>query len=79
MAGDGMVMKEVRASAAMVHYKNPIHLDVVDRYLRRMGDKTIPDEAPRVWSRFIPHESQVSIYHNQGVVDSLSRSPINTN
>ena len=23
--------------------------------------------------------SQVSIYHNQGVVDSLSRSPINTN
>ena len=55
-------------------YKNPLHLDVVDRYLRRMGDKTIPD-----WNRFIPHESQVSIYHNQGVVDSLSRSPINTN
>ena len=27
-------------------YKNPLHLDVVDRYLRRMGDKTIPDEAP---------------------------------
>ena len=26
--------------------KNPLHLDVVDRYLRRMGDKTIPDEAP---------------------------------
>ena len=23
-------------------YKNPLHLDVVDRYLRRMGDKTIP-------------------------------------
>ena len=51
-------------------YKTPLHLDVVDRYLRLMGDKT---------NRFIPHESQVSIYHNQGVVDSLSRSAINTN
>ena len=27
-------------------YKNPLHIDVVDRCLRRMGDKTIPDEAP---------------------------------
>ena len=27
-------------------YKNPLHLDVEDRYLRRMGDKSIPDEAP---------------------------------
>ena len=27
-------------------YENPLHLDVVDRYLGRMGDKTIPDEAP---------------------------------
>ena len=27
-------------------YKNPLHIDVVDRYLRRMGDTTIPDEAP---------------------------------
>ena len=27
-------------------YKNPLHFDVVDRYLRQMGDKTIPDEAP---------------------------------
>ena len=26
-------------------YKNPLHLDVIDRYLRRMGDKTIPDEV----------------------------------
>ena len=25
--------------------KNPLHLDVVDRYLRQMGDKTIPNEA----------------------------------
>ena len=52
-------------------YTDPLHLDVVDQYLRRMGDKTI--------YRFIPHESQVSIYHNQGIVDSLSHSPINTN
>ena len=27
-------------------YENPLHLDVVDRYLRWMGDKTIPGEAP---------------------------------
>ena len=33
-------------------------LIVVDRYLRIMGDQTIP-----VWNRFIPHSSQVSIYH----------------
>ena len=59
--------------------KNPLHLDVVDRYLRRMGDKTIPDEAPPSLESFFPHESQVSIYRSQGVVDSLSRSPINTN
>ena len=26
-------------------YKNPLHLDVVDRYLRLMGDKSIPDLA----------------------------------
>ena len=60
-------------------YENPLHLDVVDRYLRRMGDKTIPDEAPPSLESFIPHESQESIYHNQGVVDSLSRSSINMN
>ena len=30
----------------VLDYKNPLHLDVVDRYLRRMGDKTIPDESP---------------------------------
>ena len=35
-------------------YKNPLHLDVVDRYLRRMGDKTIPDEAPRSMESFYP-------------------------
>ena len=53
--------------------KNPLHLDVVDRYL---GDKTIPDEALPSLESFYPHESQVSIYHNQGVVDSFSRSSI---
>ena len=35
-------------------YKNPLHLDVVDRYLRRMGDKTIPDEAPPSLKSFCP-------------------------
>ena len=35
-------------------YKNPLHLDVVDRYLRRMGDKTIPDEAPPSLELFYP-------------------------
>ena len=35
-------------------YKNPLHLDVVDRYLRRMGDKTIPDEAPPSLQSFYP-------------------------
>ena len=58
-------------------YKNPLHLDVVDRYLRRMRTKRIPDEAPPSLGSFDPpHESQVSIYHNQDVVDSLSRSSI---
>ena len=35
-------------------YKNPLHLDVVDRYLRRMGDKTFPDEAPPSLESFYP-------------------------
>ena len=35
-------------------YKNPLHLDVVDRCLRRMGDKTIPDEAPPSLESFYP-------------------------
>ena len=38
----------------MRDYKNPLHLDVVDRYLRRMGDKTIPDEAPPSLESFYP-------------------------
>ena len=44
-----------------------------------MGDKKrFQTRLRRVWNRFIPNESQVSIYHNQGVVDCLFRSPINT-
>ena len=38
----------------MNDYKNPLHLDVVDRYLRRMGDKTIPDEALPSLESFYP-------------------------
>ena len=38
-------------------------LIVADRYLRLMGEKTIPDSAePRLESLY-PHSSQVSIYH----------------
>ena len=37
--------------------ENPPHIDVVDRYLRRMGDKTIPDEAPPSLESFYPHIS----------------------
>ena len=36
-----------------------------------MGEKTIPDEASPSLD-----DSQVSVYHNQCVVDSLSRSSI---
>ena len=39
---------------SIIDYKNPLHLDVVDRYLRRMGDKTIPDEAPPSLESFYP-------------------------
>ena len=38
----------------MGNYKNPLHLDVINRYLRRMGDKTIPDEAPPSLESFYP-------------------------
>ena len=39
-------------------YKNPIHLDVVDRYLRRMGDKRFQTRLRRVWNRCIPMSSR---------------------
>ena len=35
-------------------YKNPLHLDVGDQYLPRMGDKRIPDEAPPSLESFYP-------------------------
>ena len=38
----------------MTDYKNPLYLDVVDRYLLRMGDKTIPGEAPPSLESFYP-------------------------
>ena len=38
-------------------------LIAVNRYLRLMGDKTIPDSAKRRLESFIPHSPQVSIYH----------------
>ena len=38
-------------------------LIVVDRYLRRMGIKRFQTRQSLVWNRFIPHASQVSIYH----------------
>ena len=38
----------------MGDYKNPPHFDVVDRNLRRMGDKTIPDEAHPSLESFYP-------------------------
>ena len=38
-------------------------LIVIGRYLRLMGDKTIPNSAGLVWNRCITHSPQVSIYH----------------
>ena len=47
-------------------------LIVVDRYLRRMGDKTIPDSAePRLESFYPPFVAGIDLPH-QGVVDSYS-------
>ena len=47
-------------------YKNPLNLYAVDRYLRQMGEKAIPDEALSNLETFYSHGSQASIYHNQG-------------
>ena len=44
----------VSADPYVKDYKNPLHLDVIDRYLRRMGDRTIPDEAPPSLESFYP-------------------------
>ena len=47
-------------------------LIVVDRYLRLMGDKTIPDSAePRLESFYPPFVTGIDLPH-QGVVDSYS-------
>ena len=58
-----------------IHYTMMWEIDTCDEW----GIKRFQTRLRRVWNSFIPHESQVSIYHNQDVVDSLSRSPINTN
>ena len=42
--------------------KNPQHI-VVDRYMRLMGDKMIPDSMEARLESFYPHSSQVSIHH----------------
>ena len=48
-------------------------LIVVDRYLRLMGDKTIPDLAePRLESFYPPFVAGIDLSH-QGVVDSYNR------
>ena len=49
-------------------------LIVVDRYLRLMGDKTIPDSAgPRLESFYPPFVEGIDLPH-QGVVDSYSHN-----
>ena len=49
-------------------------LIVVDRYLRLMGDKTIPDSAePRLESFYPPFVAGIDLPH-QGVVDSYNLS-----
>ena len=49
-------------------------LIVVDRYLRLMGDKTIPDSAePRLESFYSPFVAGIDLPH-QGVVDSYNPS-----
>ena len=47
-------------------------LIVVDRYLRLMGDKTVPDSAePHVESIYPPFVAGIDLSH-QGVMDSNS-------
>ena len=49
-------------------------LIAVDRYLRLMGDKTIPDSAePRLESFYPPFVAGIDLPH-QGVVDSYNPS-----
>ena len=52
-------------------------LIVVDRYLRLMGDKTIPDSAePRLESFYPPFVAGIDLPH-QGVVDSYNLHDMN--
>ena len=45
---------------------------MADRYLRLMGDKTIPDSAePRLESFYLPFVAGIDLPH-QGVVDSYN-------
>ena len=59
-------------------HRNPLYLDVVARYLRRMGIRQFQTRLRRVWIRLISHESQVQIYYNRCNADSLSRLPTKT-
>ena len=56
--------------------KNPLGLDMVNRYLLPIWDKTCPEPAPPSLQAFDPDGSRVSIYHNQVVIDYLSLSPL---
>ena len=54
-------------------------LIVVDRYLRLMGDKTIPDSAePRLESFYPPFVAGIDLPH-QGVVDSYNLYNVRSN
>ena len=45
---------EYQVFDVLMDYGNPLHLDMVDRYLQRIRDKTIPDEDPPSLECFIP-------------------------
>ena len=49
-----MLYFDSKLSSDVSDYKNPLHVGVADRYMRRMGDKTIPDEAPPSLESFYP-------------------------
>ena len=50
----------------LLNYKNPLHLDVVYRYLRRMEDKMIQDEPPpSLESFYSPRVADVDLLQNK--------------
>ena len=57
----------------LIEYKGLVQVDVWDRELQRMLDKTYLDEARRVKIGFIQHELQFSISLKQPVPFVLSR------